>query len=98
MSGSYSVYILASRRRTLYTGITNDLERRIWEHRNGTASSFTRRYRIYRLVWVEHFDDVHEAIAAEKRIKGWVRVKKIRLIEAQNPNWNDLLPAGRLSR
>ena len=94
MSG-YWVYIIASRRRVLYTGVTNDLERRIWEHRNEKKRSFTRRYRIYRLVWAQHFDDVGEAIAAEKLVKSWDRQKKRRLIEDQNPNWRDMMPAGR---
>ena len=96
MSGDW-VYILASRRRVLYTGVTNDLEGRVWQHRNGEASRFTSRYRVYRLVWAQEFDDVNDAIAAEKRIKGWLRVKKIRLIQESNPNWRDLMPAGKWS-
>lgn len=86
----YTTYILASRTRKLYVGITNDLERRVLEHRSGEGSEFTRRYQIHRLVWFEHFDSPSTAIEAEKRIKGWTRVRKVALIESMNPNWRDL--------
>jgi putative endonuclease len=86
----YYVYILASRSRTLYTGITNHLLRRIQEHRDGAVPGFTSKYRIHRLVHFEMFHDVRAAIAREKEIKGWTRAKKVALIEAKNPTWEDL--------
>ena len=90
-SMSYYVYILASRKNgTLYTGVTNDIARRIHEHRTGVASEFTRRYGVNILVYVETHDDVEIAIAQEKRIKRWRRAWKIELIEKDNPDWRDL--------
>ncbi len=90
-SHDYFVYMLASKRNgTLYVGVTNNLERRVWEHRNGYIKGFTSRYNVHRLVWFEHFSDVTEAIAREKRLKKWNRAWKLRLIEAGNPNWQDL--------
>lgn len=87
----YSVHLLASRRNgTLYCGVTNDLLRRVSEHREGRADSFTRRYAVTRLVWFETHSDVNEAIRREKRIKGWNRAWKIAMIEAGNPAWRDL--------
>ena len=86
----YSVYILASKRNgTLYTGVTNDLGRRIEEHRNGRGSDFVRRCGVVLLVWAEAYEDVVEAIAAEKRIKRWQRRWKLELIEKSNPDWED---------
>jgi putative endonuclease len=87
---SYYVYIMSSPSRTLYTGITNDLERRVYEHKSGTVRGFTTRYRIDSLVYFQETSDVAEAIAAEKRIKGLLRPKKIALIEEENPTWRDL--------
>jgi putative endonuclease len=88
---SYWVYILASRiGGTLYIGVTNDLVRRIHEHRTGQAESFTKRYGVQRLVHFEQFDDIENAIRREKRLKSWNRAWKIRLIEESNPNWVDL--------
>jgi len=87
---SYYVYIMASLSRTLYTGVTNDLERRVWEHKHGQWPAFTSRYRIHRLVYLDTFHSVHEALEQEKRIKGWRRARKIALIEASNPKWDDL--------
>ena len=86
----YWVYILASRRRTLYTGTTNDLRRRIDEHRRKVASRFTRRYEANRLVYFESTSDPLSAIAREKQIKSWDRRKKVVLIEKGNPDWTDL--------
>jgi putative endonuclease len=86
----YFVYIMTNHARTLYIGVTNDLPRRVWEHQNGSVSSFTGRYRITQLVWYASFTDVNEAIAFEKKIKGWTRKRKIELIEAKNPYWFDL--------
>ena len=90
MSGSYFVYILASRSRTLYIGVTNDLERRLAEHRGGLVPGFTSRYRVFRLVHFEAFADVRWAVAREKEIKGWRREKKIWLIERHNRTWEEL--------
>jgi putative endonuclease len=90
-SAHYWVYILASRLGgTLYIGITNDLLRRLHEHREGTVRGFTKRYGVTRLVYFEQFDDVENAIRREKRLKSWNRDWKIRLIERENPNWIDL--------
>jgi putative endonuclease len=87
---TYCVYILASRSRTLYVGVTSRLLERIKEHREGARPSFTAQYRIHRLVYFETFRDVRAAIAREKQIKAYSRVKKIALIESTNPAWNDL--------
>jgi|SRR5687768_10163004 len=87
---NYYVYILTNKSGTLYTGVTNDLERRVRQHKARAISRFTARYKIDRLVYYERFNDVTQAIEWEKRIKGWVRVKKISLIESVNPNWDDL--------
>ncbi|HEY5047037.1 MAG TPA: GIY-YIG nuclease family protein [Rhizomicrobium sp.] len=87
----YSVYILASRRNgTLYIGVTNNLARRVHEHRNDLVEGFTRRYRVHHLVWFETSQDIAAAIDLEKRIKHWRRAWKIELIEKSNPQWEDL--------
>ncbi len=87
---NYYVYILASASRTLYTGVTNNLERRVIEHRRKLIPGFTARYRINRLVYFEVFGDIRAAISREKQIKGWLRAKKIALIESSNRDWKDL--------
>ncbi len=87
----YYVYILTNwNNKVLYTGITNDIQRRLYEHRNPVADSFTAKYNINKLVMCENTDDVKSAIAREKQIKGWTRQKKDKLIELSNPNWDDL--------
>ena len=87
----YHVYLLASRRNgTLYLGVTNDLSRRVWEHKMKAAPSFSSRYGIDQLVWYEAYDRIDEAIAREKDIKKWRRAWKLRLIEDMNPKWDDL--------
>jgi len=86
----YCVYILTNRSKTLYVGVTNNLPRRVWEHKFGNGSEFCNRYKIDRLVYYESFDDVRNAINREKRIKGWLRIKQIQLIVAVNPAWRDL--------
>ncbi len=86
----YFVYIMASKSRALYIGMTNDIDRRVAEHKSGLIPGFASRYKTTRLVWFEMFTDVNEAIAAEKKLKGWVRRKKITLIEESNPEWRDL--------
>jgi len=86
----FYVYILSSKSRVLYTGITGDIYRRTWEHKNDVNPGFTRDYKVHRLVYYETFKYVNNAIAREKSIKGWLRRKKIALIEAENPTWDDL--------
>ena len=81
---------MASRSRVLYTGVTNDLARRVNEHKQGQCAGFTRRYRVTRLVYFEEFADIRDAIAREKEIKGWKRSRKTALIEERNAAWNDL--------
>ncbi len=89
--GPYFVYILASGRNgTLYVGVTNDLARRVSEHKLGNASEFTRKYGVKHLVWCESFIQVADAVACEKRIKRWRRAWKLELVEAVNPDWQDL--------
>jgi putative endonuclease len=86
----YYVYIMASKSRVLYVGITNDIRRRVWEHKNDANPGFASKYRIHRLVYFESFKYVGNAIAREKRIKGWLREKKVALIRSANPTWEDL--------
>ena len=86
----YYIYIMTNHSKTLYTGVTSDLAGRVYQHKEGTGSAFTRKYKINRLVYYEEFSDIKEAIAREKQIKGWVRRKKIDLIESINPTWDDL--------
>jgi len=86
----YYVYLLASRSRTLYIGVTGNLTCRVWEHRNMRGASFTSRYNINRLVWYEAHTDPAAAIALEKKLKGLVRARKVALIELENPTWLDL--------
>jgi putative endonuclease len=87
---SYFVYIMASRGGVLYTGITNDLERRVFEHKRGLLAGFTKRYNVNRLVHFEEFDQVYDAIAREKQIKAWTRRKRLDLVRSGNPKWKDL--------
>ena len=89
MEHQYWVYIVASRSGTLYIGMTNNIERRVWEHKNSICEGFASKYHCDRLVYLEGFDDVRNAIDREKQLKGWRRSKKIALIEAQNPRWSD---------
>jgi len=87
----YFVYILASRRNgTLYVGVTNDVMRRTYEHKTDLIKGFTKKYGVHILVWYEAYDDIHTAIAREKRLKRWNRAWKIKLIEENNSGWNDL--------
>lgn len=84
-------YLLASRKHgTLYAGVTSHIEKRMWEHREGIIPGFTKRYGVKRLVYLEVYDDIVEAIQREKRVKEWKRDWKIALIERDNPDWNDL--------
>ena len=87
----YYVYILTTRNNTvLYTGVTNDLKRRVFEHKSGLNEGFTKKYHVHKLIYFEIFDFVDLAIAREKQIKGYSRDKKIKLIEAMNPEWKEL--------
>ncbi len=85
------VYMLASKRNgTLYLGVTSDLVRRIWEHKNNLAEGFSKRYKVHRLVWYEAHESMESAITREKRLKKWRRKWKLDLIETGNPDWRDL--------
>ena len=84
------VYILASRSKRLYTGVTSDLKGRIYQHKTKATGGFTARYNINRLLYFETGEDMRAAIAREKQIKGWTRARKIALIETTNPGWRDL--------
>jgi putative endonuclease len=84
------VYIVTSRTRRLYVGVTNNLARRLWEHRNGLIPGFTKRYGINRLAYFEQFEGPESAIHREKQIKSYARVKKLALIGSMNPEWRDL--------
>ena len=87
----YWVYIMTSpRNKVLYAGVTNDLARRVTEHKQGTGSIFTRKYNVTKLVFCEQFQQINDAITTEKMIKAGSRAKKVALIESQNPNWQDL--------
>ena len=92
MSGgkTYYIYIMANQSRTLYTGVTNNIKKRVYQHKNGLVEGFTHRYKIDALIYVESFSDVYSAIAREKQIKHWRRDKKLQLIAQENPNWRDL--------
>lgn len=87
----YSTYILTNKfNKVLYIGVTNNLERRIFEHKHKLIPGFTSKYNLNKLVWFENFNNVEDAISAEKKIKGWLRIKKIELIESKNKKWKDL--------
>ena len=90
MTKQFYVYIMTNKSHTLYTGVTNDLERRVYEHKQKLVAGFTAKYNIDRLVYYEATQDVNSAIYREKQIKGWLRAKKIALIESMNPKWTDL--------
>jgi putative endonuclease len=93
MSGRYRryyVYIMANLARTIYIGMTSNLVARVEQHKRGTLPGFTRRYGLDRLVYYEEYPYVHDAIARERQLKGWLRARKVALIEATNPEWHDL--------
>ena len=86
-----AVYMLASKRNgTLYTGVTSNLAKRVWEHKNNLAEGFTKRYSVHLLVWFEIHETMESAIVREKQIKEWKRAWKLKLIESANPDWEDL--------
>jgi len=91
MTKTYYIYILASKRNgTLYIGVTNDLERRLYEHKNNLLEGFTNKYNVHNLVYYEDVTDVHAALQREKQLKRWTRKWKLELIEKVNPEWRDL--------
>jgi putative endonuclease len=90
MNYKFWVYIVASQTGTLYVGMTNNIERRMREHKSGEVEGFASKYRCNRLVYWESFDEVQRAINREKQLKGWTRAKKIELLESMNPRWADL--------
>ena len=93
MNKQPAVYILASRRNgTLYVGVTSNLAKRIWEHKNNLVEGFTKRYGIHQLVWYEVHETMESALEREKRLKEWKRKWKVQLIQKTNPNWKDLYP------
>ncbi len=87
---NFYVYIMASDSGTLYVGVTNSLERRVWEHKNGILPGFTKRYSCHKLIYFEQYDYIEDAIAREKQLKRWRREKKQNLIKTLNPSWKDL--------
>ena len=90
MMSAYYVYIMTNKSKTLYTGVTSNLEGRVYQHKNKLNPGFAAKYNIKYLVYYEQTEDVWSAIVREKQIKGWLRSKKISLIESQNPEWHDL--------
>ena len=93
MIKTFYVYMMTNGSRVvLYTGITNSLMRRVWQHQNGEIEGFTKTYKVNRLIYYEHFNDPRDAIAREKEIKGWRREKRNALVERMNPKWTDLSP------
>jgi putative endonuclease len=86
----FYVYIMTNKSKTLYVGVTNNLQRRVYEHKNKIIQGFTSKYNITKVVYFEVFNDIDPAIKREKQIKGWLRKKKVELIESMNPEWNDL--------
>lgn len=92
----YWIYIMASRTGTLYLGVTNALERRVYEHKHDLIPGFSQRYQCHRLIYLEEYSDIKQAIAREKQLKSWTRSKKEALIGRLNPHWNDLSREGSL--
>lgn len=90
---AYYVYIMSNDSRTLYIGVTNDIVRRVYEHKQGSVEGFSKKYHCHKLVFLEETHDVYTAIAREKQLKNWRREKKEFLINQHNPNWNDLMHA-----
>ncbi|WP_395708230.1 GIY-YIG nuclease family protein [Reyranella sp.] len=89
----YFVYIMTSNSlSTMYIGVTNDLGRRVFEHRSGAGSEFAQKYRVTRLVYAEEYENPTDAITREKQLKGWKRIRKNELVRAANPDWSDLMP------
>ena len=91
MYKTYFIYIMSSLSKTLYVGVTNNLVRRVFEHKEGLFEGFTKKYQIKNLVYYEEYSDIREAIAREKQLKSWNREKKLTLIERLNPGWEELV-------
>jgi len=87
---SYYVYILTNKSNTLYIGVTNNLQKRLYEHKNKLIEGFTKKYNLNRLIYFEEYKDINEALKREKQIKGWVRKRKIGLIKSKNPDFKNL--------
>lgn len=91
MNKQYYIYIMSNKKNgTLYIGVTSDIIKRVWEHKNNVIQGFTSKYGLHNLVYYEVYDDIENAIKREKRLKLWLRQWKIDLIEGMNPDWNDL--------
>ncbi len=90
MDRKFYIYILTNRSNTLYIGVTNNLQKRLWEHKHKLVKGFTAKYNLDRLIYFEEYRDVNEAIEREKKLKGWNRKKKINLIKTKNPEFKDL--------
>ena len=91
MSEKYFVYIMTNKTDSvMYVGVTNDIKRRVYEHKNGIVDGFTKRYCVNKLVYYEIYDDIYLAICREKQLKKWVRKKKNELVETKNPKWEDI--------
>ena len=90
MSKEYYIYIMTNKSRTLYTGVTNDLMRRVYEYKNKLVPGFTSKYNIQYLVYYESTSSIYSALEREKQIKGWLKAKKIALINSMNPEWKDI--------
>ena len=90
MGRCYFIYFMSNESRMLYVGVTNDLHKRVFQHKLKLIPGFTQKYNLYKLVYFEMFGDIRAAIAREKQIKGWLRSKKVALIIPKNPQWNDL--------
>jgi putative endonuclease len=90
MERNYFVYIMSNNSKMLYTGVTNDLEKRVFRHRSKLIEGFTQKYNFHKLVYFEPFGDVRDAIVREKQVKGWLRSRKVALVESVNPHWVDL--------
>jgi putative endonuclease len=90
MAKTYYIYVLSNISKMIYIGVTNNLERRVFEHKSKRRDGFTKKYNLHRLVYYDETDDIGRAIEREKRLKGWTRQKKVALIESINPKWKDL--------
>ena len=90
MEKTYCIYIMSNISKMLYVGVTNNLGKRVFEHKSRYITGYTRKYNLFKLVYFEPFSDIRDAIRREKQIKGWRRSRKVELIESVNPHWNDL--------
>jgi putative endonuclease len=86
----YYIYFMSNRSKTIYIGVTGPFRKRVWQHKTGQFEGFTKRYKLDRLVYFEKYKNVHAALAREKQLKRWTRIKKIQLVVSMNPTWKDL--------